>query len=430
MSKKNTTQDKNNDNIAEKDNALSAAEEEVVDVDKDEAEEVVEKKSTKKKPAKEKKEKKDAGVEEDEVEKEEPKKDKDADDKDEPSEDEDVEKEDDEDDDDSSDEDEDDKKKEKSSESKKKGKKESKDDEKKASAKKKKKPVKTKKVYLVLALLLIAASVVVFFTVGLVPAKDHMPYSRYTAAIPFEFDMETLPALQDAIAEAAGVPVEVNVFANLGAGNSGLEILVIPAGEIDEKAVVNMLNEKYEEMNIDSLTSGVYSSNYTVSKVLTLLFVYAVVLLLTFIISAFIVDGRNALNILLSTVLSTLMVMALYVVCRVPVVRLLIVGVLVVCIMVPYLGITKLRSLQASYIRIKKPKAPAIVADDTEENGPAGVDLLVVAAFAAVAFAVLGIWKGALPLAYFGVMLVAAVGCSVYTTALVTPVIWAGSKKK
>lgn len=289
---------------------------------------------------------------------------------------------------------------------------------------------KTGKVFLLIAVLLIAAGVITGLAFGPAVSTDHMTYKRYTAAIPYKFDMETLPALSDAINEAAGIPVEVNVVDNLVSGKSILEILVVPADDIDEQAVVTMLGEKYEEMKIESLSGGTYAPALTAKRFWTLVAVYTGVMLLTFILCSFILDGKNAAIILIGMLMATLLTVSLYFLCRVPYLRALIAAVLVVCTMTPYLSIVKLWSLRGIVDKMKKPSSAMAVSEEKAKASGRHLDLLVIIALVSAAFAVAGIVIGTLPIAYFGIMLFAGVACSVYIAALVTPVLWAGFHKK
>lgn len=291
-------------------------------------------------------------------------------------------------------------------------------------------PVKTNKWPLVLALLLIVAAVAVYFVFGLVPSTDHMTYKRYTAAIPEEFDMETLPALSEAVNEVAGVPVNVNVATNVISGKSMLELIVVPSDDIDEQAVVTMLADDYEEMGIESLNSATFAPAFSAQRLITCAVLYGVILLALFILCSFIFDGKSAFVVLLSVLLATLMAIALYVICRVPTLRMLIVAVTMICVAVPYLSIVKLRALWDIRLNMKKPSSPGAVAEYNTKTSVANVDLLVVGALLGAAFAAIGIIKDLLPIAHFGIMLFVAVGCTVYVTSLITPVLWAGLHKK
>lgn len=284
--------------------------------------------------------------------------------------------------------------------------------------------------YLLLAVALIAVALVVYLVVGPAPSRDNTSYTRYTAYIPYEFDMETLPALQDAIAEVAGVPVEVDVVIDVGNGNNALEIVVVPAGEIDEKAVVGMLNSDYTEMEIEELVSGVYSPAFSTRRAVTFGFVYLLALLLIYVIAAFITDGKNGLVVLLATILNTLLVAALYVLCRIPNLRTLIIAVAMVCVLTPYLCIPKLRAFADIRQRMKKPQASAAATEETVKNRLGGIDFLVVSALVCAALVVVGLLLGVRALSYFGIMIFAAYGCAVYTAYLVTPALWVSFNKK
>lgn len=286
------------------------------------------------------------------------------------------------------------------------------------------------KKYVFFALLAIVAAVVVLFTFGLAPSRDHSTYKVYSVVIPYTFDEELLPLLRGRINDVAGAPCEVELASELLNDSDIILITTYPAANLNEHAIVTMLNNEYPDMKVDALLHATYAPAFTWTRAISLLAVYAIMLIALYIIAAFLVDGKNAFAVLCSVFLAGLVTAAMYVLCRVPSVNMLIATELMVFVATAYLSLAKVRTLRLNLQKMKKPVSATVSGQDIDATGIAGVDILVIAALLATGLGTVGIIKSQPYIAYYGVMLFVGFAAAVYMATLVAPVLWAGMNKK
>lgn len=304
-----------------------------------------------------------------------------------------------------------------------------------------KRPVRTKpnRIYYSLSLMVIAAAVIVYLVFGFAPSVQNIGARVYVATLPTVVEEEKVPALIEDIVAITGSNANVSVKESMTTVSSYVEIAVQPGEELskaDEEKIVTMLNSSYiessseEDVGVESLISHDITPALSIKNVVTLLIVFAMIVLVVLILASIFIDGKSALYIMAMLLHDALIVGSLYIICRVPSPRILIAAVLVVCIASPYFNITKIAALKTSLIGLKKRRKMDAVNEVSVQDAIRNVDSLVIGAMICVAFAAVGIAFSVVTIAYVGIIIFAAYAVAIYSSTLFMPNLWAAEKKK
>jgi len=290
--------------------------------------------------------------------------------------------------------------------------------------------LKPKKIYLTASFLIIIAAVIVYLVFGLAPSKENTGFRVYTTTIDDYFAQESLPLFEEDISKAAGVPVKVVVTDSALEYKSVIEITTRPDESIDETAVLDMLAAEYPFFDVESFEQYVYGPVFTWKNILTLSIIFLVALLVLFIITGILLNGKDGFVIITGMLHDTVIMAALYVICRVPAPRALIPALLISWTASVYFNVNKTAALSAHYKDSKKKSAMTTINTITALDVVITTDKLVAAALFLTAFTVVGIVMESMLLAYFGVMVFAALAVALYSSTFLVPNLWAGGKKK
>ena len=280
----------------------------------------------------------------------------------------------------------------------------------------------TRKYYLYsLAIMIVAALVFVLF--GPAVTVENTGGKAYTATVKNYFPENRIDELEQEISDVAGFDVNVKLDTSLLSGTQIIEIRVKSGQRISQYLVAERLNEKFPYMEIGNFAVSEYSPMLTIDNLITYSVVLGLALIALYIIASILLNGKNGIKVVFTALHDVLLVISLYIICRVPNPRLLIMGALVALVASPYFNITKIAEFEKSASG-KKRKAIDAVTDILAYEKDRNVNLIITVSIMCVALAGVGIAVASDLIVWFGGTFAAAFGVTMYSTTAVVPNMW------
>lgn len=291
----------------------------------------------------------------------------------------------------------------------------------------------TKK-YFFVSVVAIVLAVAVFFLFGPSASIANVGGVSYSATLKNYFPASQIDNLKKIVDEVGGVSSEVRLSESVLTGKQILEIRLQEGEYFRGYEVIKALNSEYPYLHIEYFTQSNYSALFTVQHLITFSVVLGLILLSILIVSSLLFGGKNGFFITFITLNDFLMIVALYILFRVPSPHMLIAAGGLVCLASPYFAITKITALEKNKDSVKKRRAYDAALDILNSDMRRTLDTLIVAVLLLVAFVAVGLIMKSALLGWFGAAVFAVFTVSVYSSAFLVPNAWglrrAKKKKK